>query len=99
MVHHLFSRRRDSKPDWPDRVDLPYLTDKEAEAALCLLRLLVQAGAADVYTQPLPDPVTGRWRWNVWLGEQIKPGGERIELREWAARALCIPYRPDGGAA
>jgi hypothetical protein len=99
MVHHWISRRRDSKPDFPERLDLPYLTDSEASAALCLLRLLVQAGAADVYTQPLADRVTGRWRWNVWLGHQIKPGGERIELQEWAARALRVPYRPEGGAA
>jgi hypothetical protein len=99
MVHHLFSRTRRSKPDFPSRPDLSYMTDKEADAALWLLHMLVQAGAADVYTQPLPDPVTGRWRWNVWLGEQIKPGGERIELQIWAARALCVQYRPDGGAA
>jgi len=97
MVRHLFSRRSDTKPDFPERVDLPYLTDREAGAALCLLQLLVEAGAAEVYTQPIPGS-DGRYRWNVWLGEQIKPGGERIELREWAARALCVEYRPDGDA-
>jgi hypothetical protein len=78
---------------------LPFLTDKEAGAALCLLRLLVEAGAAEVYTQPVPDAVTGRYRWNVWLNEQIKPGGERIELRQWAARALYVQYTPSGGDA
>jgi hypothetical protein len=54
----LFTRKGDNKPEWPERADLPWLTDKEASAALCLLRLLVQAGAADVYTQPLPDPAS-----------------------------------------
>jgi hypothetical protein len=53
---------------------------------------------ADVYTQPFTPPGE-RPRWNVWLGHQIKPGGERVELREWAARSLCVEYRPGGGDA
>jgi hypothetical protein len=97
MVHHLFSRTA-PKPEFPERADLPHLTDKEASAALHLLRLLVEADVADVYTQPFTPPGE-RPRWNVWLGHQIKPGGERVELREWAARSLCVEYRPDGGDA
>jgi hypothetical protein len=53
MVHHWLSRRRDTKPDFPERADLQHLTDKEADAALSLLRLLVSGGQADVYTRPL----------------------------------------------
>jgi hypothetical protein len=94
MVHHLFSRRRELAPDFPQRLDLPQLTDKEAFAALGLLRLLVSAGTADIYMRPF-TPEGERPRWNVWLGEQIKPGGERLDLREWAARALCVEYSPD----
>jgi hypothetical protein len=109
MVHHLFSRRHELAPDFPERVDLPRMTDKEAEAALGLLRLLVSSGAADVYTRPF-TPEGERPRWNVWLGERITPGGQRLDLRDWAARALCrydlmtrgcpdSPDSPDGGDA
>jgi hypothetical protein len=98
MLSRIFTHSQ-PKPDFPERVDLPFLTDKEASAAMCLLRLLVDAGAAEVCTQPVPDAMTGRYRWNVWLNEQINPGGERIELQEWAARALCLPYKPSGGDA
>ncbi|HEY1388861.1 MAG TPA: hypothetical protein VGF38_09980 [Ktedonobacterales bacterium] len=97
MVHHLFTRTQ-PKPEYPERADLPHLTDKEASAALCLLRLLVEADVADVYTQPFTPP-DERPRWNVWLGHQIRPGGERIELRQWAARSLCVDFQPDGGDA
>jgi len=97
MVHHLFTRTQPT-PDFPERADLPHLTDREASAALCLLKLLVEAGAADVYRRPF-TPEGQRPRWNVWLGEQIKPGGERIDLREWAARSLYMDYTPDGGDA
>jgi hypothetical protein len=97
MVHHLFTRKTD-KPDFPERVDLPFLTDKEANAALGLLRLLVETGAAEVYTQPVPDPITCRYRWNVWLNHHVVPGGKRIELREWAAGVVCRDFTPDDAA-
>jgi hypothetical protein len=59
-MYHFLGKKATIKPDFPERVDLPYLTDREAGAALCLLRLLVEAGAAEVYTRPIPDAVTGR---------------------------------------
>jgi hypothetical protein len=97
MIHRLFTRTPPPAP-FPERLDLPFLTDREAYAALGLLKLLVEAGAADVYRRPF-TPEGERPRWNVWLNEQIKPGGEQIELQDWAARTLCVHYRPDEGDA
>jgi hypothetical protein len=84
---HLFTRTA-PKPEVPERADLPHLTDKEASAALCLLRLLVEAGVADTYTQPFHEPGV-RPRWNVWLGHRLVPGAQRLELDEWAASFLA----------
>jgi len=51
-------------PDFPERADLPHLSEQEAEAALALLRLLVAQGQATVYTRPYT--LEGeRPRWNV----------------------------------
>jgi hypothetical protein len=97
MLSRLFGRQ-EPRPDFPERADLPHLTDKEAHAALRLLQLLVEGGVADVYTRPFM-PEGQRSLWNVWFGEQIKSAGERIDLREWAERSLYIDYRLDGDAA
>jgi hypothetical protein len=87
------------KPSFPDPRDIcPPLTPQEALAALGLLRLLVDAGVADVYTRPFM-PSGQRPAWNVWLDVSVVPGGLRIDLREWCARAVCVDYTPGGDAA
>ena len=97
MVHHLFSRKNE-KPDFPMAQDVPDLTPHEALAALGLLRLLVDAGAAEVYTAAGGLRADGLYLWNIWLSDRITPGGKRIPLREWAARAVCCDYTPDDAA-
>jgi len=97
MVHHLFSRKNE-KPDFPTAQDAPDLTPHEALAALGLLRLLVDAGAAEVYTAAGGLRADGLYLWNIWLSDRITPGGKRIPLREWAARAVCRDYTPDDAA-
>jgi hypothetical protein len=82
-------------PDFPDRADLPAMTEDEARAALDLLRLLVAAGDADCYTAAGGPRKDGRYFWNVWIESHVIPGGKRIPLREWAASMLCIPHTPD----
>lgn len=97
MVHHLFSRRRDDKPDFPTRADLPALSQEQAAAALEALRDLVAQDLAHVYTRGFRRPGE-RWRFNVWLGEElVPPGGERLTLDEWAMR--FITWRPGGDAS
>jgi hypothetical protein len=90
MVHHLFSRR-ESKPDFPERLDLPQLSDKEAEAALGLLRLLVSGDQADVYTRPWRE-LGQRWKWNVWVSAESR----RYELETWAISVLFPNAAPEG---
>jgi hypothetical protein len=82
-------------PDFPERLDLPRLTDKEAAAALALLRLLVDQGAVDVYTAAGGVRADGRYLWNCWIESHILPGGKRIPLREWAAGVMLLPHHPD----
>jgi hypothetical protein len=78
-------------PDFPSRADLPHLAEKEAYAALGLLRLLVDSGAAECYTAAgsthRPRPL-----WNVWLVKSFR----RIELERWAFMVLCLGPDPDG---
>jgi hypothetical protein len=93
MVHHLFTRTQ-PKPEFPERADLPRFTDDEAYRALTELRYLVDTDRADVYTQPFHEPKQ-RPRWNVWLGHQLVPGGQRLELDEWAASFLASPNGGD----
>jgi hypothetical protein len=90
MVHHLFTLGNDPKPDRPERADLPHLTDKEAAAALGLLRLLVSADQADVYTRPWRE-LGQRWRWNVW----IHADSRRYDLETWA---ISVLFPPEGDA-
>lgn len=92
MVHH-FLNRRTPKPDFPTAQDVPCLTLREAQAALGLLRLLVSAGQADVYTRPWREPGQ-RWNWNVLSNTDRR----RYDLEEWATRMLCLPYTPDDAA-
>src|SRR5262245_27429199 len=72
-------------PEFPERADLPRLSDQEAEAALALLRLLVAQGQATVYTRPY-TPESERPRWNVWGINSGK--GHRVELEPWAIGVL-----------
>jgi hypothetical protein len=87
MLSRIF-HRQEPKPDFPERADLPRFTDAEAYRALDELRRLVSADLADVYTQPF-TPEDERARWNVWLGHRLIPGGQRLELDEWAASLLA----------
>jgi hypothetical protein len=96
-MYHFLGKKATIKRDFPERVDLPYLTDREASAALGLLRLLVDYGAAEVYTAAGGPRADGRYLWNVWLHESVAPpSGRRIPLREWAARSVCVDYTPEG---
>lgn len=80
---HLAAIRAQARPEFPERADLPFLTDNEAAAALRLARLLLERGAIDLYTRPVRGP-DGRWRWNVWLEEARR----RVPLGDWAAEAI-----------
>jgi hypothetical protein len=71
--------------EFPERADLPHLSDQEAEAALALLRLLVAQDRATVDTRPY-TPEGERRRWNVW--ETTSGKGRRVELEPWAIGAL-----------
>lgn len=73
---------------FPTAADLPALSPDDAARALAELARLVAADLADVYTQPYREHPSDPYRWNVWLGHQLVPGGERIELPAWAARYL-----------
>jgi hypothetical protein len=98
-MHHFLKASTGGKPDFPERADLPNLTDNEADAALGLLHLLVQGYAAEDYTAAgYPDPLTGRYFWNVWIEHHVIAGGKRIPLREWAANAVCRDFTPDDAA-
>jgi hypothetical protein len=98
MLSRLFGHNHDTKPDFPTSADLPGLTPHEALAALGLLRLLIDARAAEVYTAAGSyDPITGRYKWNVWLEHHVVPGGKRIPLRDWAASVVCRDLDPDDG--
>jgi hypothetical protein len=68
-------------PEFPERADLPRLSDEQAEAALGLLRLLVAQDLATVYTRPY-TPEGERRRWNVW--DMTSGKGRRVELEPWA---------------
>jgi hypothetical protein len=76
-------------PDFPECADLPHLSDQEAEAALELLRLLVDQGRASVYTRPY-TPEGKRPRWNVW-DMTVPRKGRRVELEPWAMGVLSPP--------
>jgi hypothetical protein len=95
MVHHLFSRRAaDSKPEFPPRSALPHCTDREAHAALDLLRLLVEQGRATVYLQAYTSPP----QWLVWLELDEPPYGTLPQrLETWAIGVLFPDTRPSGG--
>jgi hypothetical protein len=71
--------------DFPERADLPHLSDQEAAAALALLRLLVAQDRATVYTRPY-TPEGERPRWNVW--DMTSGQGRRVELEPWAMGVL-----------
>jgi hypothetical protein len=95
MVHHFLNRTPPS-PDFPTATDLPHLSPHAAMAALGLLRLLIAAGHAEVYTAAgsshRPRPL-----WNVWLTQGC---GRRVELEVWAFEVLCRdddPVDPDDG--
>jgi hypothetical protein len=93
MLSRIFHRSQ-PKPDFPERVSFPHLTDDEAARALDLLRLMVEQGYARVYTQAYTAPV----QWLVWL----EPG-ERLPLRleTWAIEALFpgVSSKSGGDAA
>jgi hypothetical protein len=96
MLSRLFGHD-DPKPDFPTSADLPGLTPREAMAALGLLRLLISADAADVYTAA-GNSHRERPLWNVWLNSSERcPGGRRIELETWAAQVVCRDFTPDDG--
>jgi hypothetical protein len=105
MLSRLFSRApsHPDVPDFPERADLPHLSDQEAAAALALLRLLVAQDRANVYTRPY-TPQGERPRWNVW---DMRAGkGRRVELEPWAMGVLSPrdaagedPKSPIGGTA
>jgi hypothetical protein len=92
MLARIFGRSQ-PQPDFPERADLPHLTDKEAEAALSLLRLMVANDQASVYTRPY-TPEGERPRWNVW--DMTSPRRRRVELETWAIEVL---FPPEGDAA
>jgi hypothetical protein len=83
MVHHPFWEP--NRPTFPERQDLPALTDSAAEAALATLRYLVARDAVDVYSRPVRG-AAGQLRWNIWISEEVIVGGVRLELQEWAER-------------
>jgi hypothetical protein len=90
MLSRLFSRAPSHPddpvfPDFPERADLPHLSDQEAEAALTLLRSLVAQDQATVYTRPY-TPEGERPRWNVW--DMTSGKGRRVELEPWALGVL-----------
>jgi hypothetical protein len=90
MLSRLFSRAPSHPdvtdfPDFPERADLPHLSEQEVEAALALLRLLVAQDHANVYTRPY-TPEGERPRWNVW--ETTSGRGRRVELEPWAIGVL-----------
>src|SRR5689334_1090787 len=83
---HAGSPNRTAHPEFPERADLPHLSDQEAEAALALLRVLVEQDRASVYTRPY-TPEGKRARWNVW--DMTYATGRRVELEPWARGALA----------
>jgi hypothetical protein len=88
-MHHRLFRWEPDRPTFPERGDLQHLADEPATRALRLLRLLVDEGLADTYSQPVRD-ADGRLRWNVWLDAQlVPPGGQRLTLEQWAVRELA----------
>jgi hypothetical protein len=82
-------------PEFPERADLPHLSEQEAETALALLRLLVAQDQATVYTRPY-TPEGERPRWNVW--DMTAGTGRRVELEPWA-RGVLAPQIAARGAA
>jgi hypothetical protein len=78
--------------DFPERADLPHLSDQEAEAALALLRSLVEQDRASVYTRA-STPEGARPRWSVW--DTTSGTGRRLELEPWALGVL--PPRAGAG--
>jgi hypothetical protein len=91
---HLAQIRAENRPSFPERLDLPRLTDNEAAAALRLARLLLDRGEIDLYTAAGGPRADGRHLWNVWLEKER----QRIPLREWAARCFCQLCPPDDAA-
>ncbi|HEY7094905.1 MAG TPA: hypothetical protein VH393_17110 [Ktedonobacterales bacterium] len=75
------------QPDFPERVHLPHLTDKEATAALDLLRLLVTRNEATVYQQPY-TPIGDPPRWSVWINATADAPGQSYALEMWAISVL-----------
>jgi hypothetical protein len=86
MLRRLFDAKS-STADFPERVALPHLTDNEAAAALNLLRLLVECGQADVYTQGY-TPTGEAPRWSVWINPTADAPGQSYTLETWAISIL-----------
>lgn len=76
-----------SQPDFPERVHLAHLTDKEATAALDLLRLLVARNEATVYQQPY-TPTGEAPRWSVWINSTADAPSQSYTLETWAISVL-----------
>jgi len=93
-MYHFLGKKATIKPDFPERLDMAHLSDKEAHDALELLRLLVSGGQADVYTRPWREPGQ-RWRWSVWVQAESR----RYDLETWAISVLFPPITPSGGDA
>jgi hypothetical protein len=89
MLSRLFHRESPTL-NFPERVDLPHLTDKEATAALELLRLLVARDEAKVYQQPY-TPTGEAPRWSVWINAAENAPGQSYALETWASCVLLLP--------
>jgi hypothetical protein len=87
-AHTMIAGRRINpmiQPDFPERGDIPHLSDQEAEAALAIVRLLVAQDQAAVYTRPYTSEGE-RPQWNV--RDMTSGKGRRVELEPWAMDVL-----------
>lgn len=94
-LQQLAPSQLEPKEDFPERVHLPHLTDKEATAALELLRLLVARDEATVYQQPY-TPAGEAPRWSIWINATEDAPGQSYALETWAIQALFPPAPPEG---
>jgi hypothetical protein len=69
-----------------------------AAAALAELQRLERLDMLSCYL-PAGWVAAGHRDFNVWLGHQLIPGGERITLAEWCERWLAAPPQNNGGGA
>jgi len=75
-MHHRLFRWEPDRPTFPERADLPHLSDEAALAALRVLRMLVDEGLADTYSQPVRG-LDGRLTLEQWAVQQVtRTGGE-----------------------